>query len=156
MAKIVLNDTAPSGEVVGFSFGNEERFDLGGSAKKALETDNPVLIANALVHPWLDVIVPDGEASAPVFHDRQVRPEDDKFSSQHPDANKVNDPKEVKKALAARDDLDPSVKPVAIDAGRDQDKAESGPVAETLAADPEHEGAKSAPRKATTNDGDKS
>lgn len=152
MGKIVLSKEAPTGEAVAFVFGNEEPLKLGGSEKKSVVTDNPVYLANAVTHPWLEVEPDTTAAPEPVYREPSVKPENDVLSAQNPDAKKVNDPKEVKKALEARDDLNVDVQPVAVEASKDQDKkVVTGGVAETLAADETHKGAKRAP---ATTDGE--
>jgi hypothetical protein len=149
MAKISLNDHAPSGETVSFSLANAETFELGAGAKKFFETDDPDLISNANAHPWLQVEVAT-DVPAPNFHEPAVRPEDDTLGRFGPNARLANDPDEVKKANDARAADD--VQPLAVQAGLDQDKeVVTGEVAETLAADDEHKGAKS-PKAFKTSD----
>jgi hypothetical protein len=114
MAKIVHSDDAPT-EAVHYSLAGVE-FDLGGkSDAAAYETDDAEVISNAAVHPWLAV----------------------EF-----------DPVDVAAETAATDD-DANLNRTALDAGLDQNESvsiEAGNVviAETLAADDDHDAAKSA------------
>lgn len=127
MAKIVTNELAPK-DVQSFSLANE-------NFEAPFETNDPVVISNAAAHPWLDVEYDKETAVAPQFVDRQVSPADDAHSAQN---SVANDPKAVKAALEARDDL--TAMPLAVDAGLKQDKAETvgegdDKVAVTIAAD---------------------
>lgn len=142
MAKIVLSELAPA-EAVHFSFAEGE-FTLGGkSDAKAFETTDRALLSNAAGHPWLDVQYDESEAVDPTFVDNQVRPEDDVLSASGPRANDAFDPEKIKAAEDAKREA--VSQPVAIEAGLDQTEEISlGDVAETVAADDAHEGAKSA------------
>lgn len=132
MAKIVPSDLAPS-EVVHYSLAGAD-FDLG-ARKKTYETADREILGAATAHPWLTVEYDEAEASAPTFVDTQVRPEDDALGAQGPNANIAFDPAEIRKVEDAKAEAR-GEKPVAIDAGRDQNKAETeGGVAVTLAAD---------------------
>jgi hypothetical protein len=142
MAKIVLSDDAPN-EAIHFSLAQVE-FDLGGKSDKgAFETSDPVVLADAAAHPWLSV-ERDAEdvyqPSAPSF----LRPEDDVLSA----VNSVAfDPEAIRAVEEGKIAADQNR--LAIDAGLDQNKPVSTDtptfsVAETLAADDDHEAAKSA------------
>lgn len=124
MAKISLNDHAPSGEKVSFSLANAETFELGTGAKDSIETDDTDLISNANAHPWLQVDV-GTDAPVPTFTEPSVKPEDDVLGRFGPNANLK--PEKAEKVEA--------VQPLAVEAGLDQDKkVVTGDVAETLAA----------------------
>lgn len=129
MAKIVHSEAAPA-EAVHYSFAGVE-FDLGGSKKNSsFESDDPVLLGNALAHPWLEVEYPEVELVSGTYVD-QLAPEDDHLSAAGQKVN-PNDPEAAKAATeaAAPDE------PVAIEAGKTQtDPVVTGRVAETLAAD---------------------
>lgn len=137
MAKIVLSDTAPN-EAKSFSLANAN-FDV------PYDTTDPVVIANALAHPWLDVEFPKPFEVEGQFREPSVRPEDDALSSFN---SVANDPAAVKahfESLAEEVDTTP----LAVDAGLDQDKPVTvgegeNEVAVTLAADDD---ADSAPTK---------
>ena len=143
MAKIVLSELAPS-EAIHFSLANAE-FDLGGkSDAKAFETDDRVVIDNAVAHPWLDVEFPAVEEVAFEALDTRIPAADDSQGMYGPHANDAFDPELIKAAEEAK--IQDTPQPLAIDSGLDQDKevkTESG-AAETLAADETHEPAKSA------------
>ena len=123
MPKIVLSDDAPEGDLR-FSLGNEEIDEV------PYETNDPTVLANAEVHPWLAVEREEvEELSELAAQHLQVAPEDDVLSAQNSIAN---DPDEVRKALAKDHESDP----VAIESGLDQGdvvETDSG-VAETVAA----------------------
>ncbi len=51
MAKITQGELAPAEKVV-YTLANEQ-FEL--TAKGSYETDDPIVISNAIAHPWLDV-----------------------------------------------------------------------------------------------------
>ena len=127
MAKIVLNDVAPKDQK-SFSLANAN-FEV------PYETTDPVVLANARSHPWLEVEEDAAKGVKAQFVDRQVKPEDDAHSA----INSVaNDPDAVRAALEERDDL--TVVPLAVESGLDQDKRKfegrgDDRVALTLAAD---------------------
>lgn len=141
MARIVPSELAPS-EAVHYTFGEAE-FDLGGkSDKAAFETTDRELLTNALAHPWLHVEFDEAEQLGGEFIDNQVHAEDDPFSAVGPGANDAFDPEKIKAAEEAKGTL---VDRVALNAGLDQDEPVfHGSVAVTVAADDEHEPAKSA------------
>lgn len=125
MAKISHSDRAPA-EAVHYTFASGE-FDLSG--KKSFTTKDSALIAEAQVHPWLDVKVDEADLVIGTYA-QAVKPEDDPLSAVNSIAN---DPKEARKAEAAKAS---AYNPVAIDAGEVQTEVvETGGVAETLAAD---------------------
>jgi hypothetical protein len=129
MAKIVHSDAAPA-EAVHYSFAGVE-FDLGGS-NKAFETDDPSVISNARVNPWLSVEV-DPASVVQGTYVQQIDPKNDPLSAVG--SINANDPEEVRKAEAAKSDSG-KTQDVAIDAGKTQTKpVVTGDVAETLAAD---------------------
>jgi hypothetical protein len=121
MAKIVLSDTAPKGH---------KRFTLGAEEVEVpFETNDTDILSNASVHPWLVVEGPEG-ADAPPSYVTTLPRDADALSAINSIAN---DPKEVEKALKAREAA--AVARVAIDADLDQKKkVETGGVAETVAA----------------------
>lgn len=126
MAKIVHSEAAPA-ESVHYNLAGVE-FDLSGT--KSYETLDPAVISNALAHPWLDVKYDKVDVVQGAYVD-QIRPEDDPLSA----VNSVaNDPEAARAAEAEK--AAAFGQPVALDAGLDQKKVvETGPVAETLAAD---------------------
>ena len=129
MAKIVPSPSAPS-QAFRLTLGATS-FELDGSKKtSSYETDDPVVIANARAHSWVDVVAK--KADIVVGGYKQILdPKLDPLSAQHEDSKKALDPEAARAAL--REEL--AVHPVAIDAGLDQDKVvTSGPVAETVAA----------------------
>lgn len=140
MAKVTLSDLAPD-ELVRF-YGWKVEFELGGSAAKSLNTDDRHVLAYANEHPWLSVEYPKGEQQKYVLDTLAEHPERDAFSGEGPDAGVPFDPAEIKKVEDAKVSARPRV---ALDAGLDQGKdVEVGDhVAVTLAADDEHDAAKS-------------
>lgn len=125
MAKIVHSDAAPA-ESVHYTFAAGE-FDISG--KKAFTTKDPSLVAEAQVHPWLDVKIDEADLVIGSYVET-VKPEDDPLSAVNSIAN---DPDEARKAEAAKA---ADFNPVALDAGEVQTQVvETGGVAETLAAD---------------------
>lgn len=125
MAKIVHSDAAPA-EAVHYTFAAGE-FDLSG--KKAYTTKDVSLIAEAKVHPWLDVKIDEADIVVGSYT-QLVKPEDDPLSAVNSIAN---DPDAARKAQA---DKAADFNPVALDAGEIQTEVvETGGVAETLAAD---------------------
>jgi hypothetical protein len=144
MAKVTLSELAPD-ELVRF-YGWQVEFELGGSAKSSLETDDRTVIGYAEAHPWLSVEYPKGEQQKYALDTLAEHPERDALSGFGPDAGVPFDPEEIKKVEEAKVNERPRV---AIDAGLDQGKSiEVGDhVAVTLAADDEHDAAKS--QKAT-------
>lgn len=142
MAKIVLSEVAPSGEAIRFSLGASEPFNLGGSEKKSLTTNDPALLADAAAHPWLTVEHDKVDAPEPVFRSASVNPEDDVLSAAYKGRATDADAPQAEE-----------VPHVAIDAGKDQDeKVVTGEVAETLAADETHKGAKRAAKTTDSKD----
>lgn len=134
MAQIVLSDIAPS-DAKHFSLANEN-FDV------PYETDDSVVIGNALAHPWLDVNFPKVEVVEGDDLSTSVAPADDPLSGSH---SLANDPDAVRAALVEANASDP----VAIDAGLDQNKpVEVDGVAVTLAADEDTDTA-SKPKRST-------
>lgn len=132
MAKIVLSDTAPS-EAVHFVFGGAE-FDLGGSKKKTYETDDADVLSNAEAHPWLTVQRDPVETIQGAYVD-QIAPKDDPFAVEGQPID-PNDP-DAARAAEAKKAADAGTL-VAIEAGETQTEVvTAGPVAETLAADPD-------------------
>jgi hypothetical protein len=129
MANVVLSDLAPN-EKVRFLLANAE-FELGGNAKKSFSTDDPEVIANATVHPWLKVEAPPGDVVVR-YRPGTVDPKQDPLSSEGPNARLPFDEAAVKKLEDAKLE---QLNPVAIEAGADQDKSVSeGGIAETLSA----------------------
>lgn len=151
MAKIVPSELAPS-EAVHYSLGNVE-FDLGGKSEaKSFETDDRVVIDNAVSHPWLNVEFDAAPELSVEAVDTRVRPEDDVLGAFGPRANDAFDPEKIKAAEAAK--VEDAPQPLAIDAGLNQDediKTDTG-AAETLAADETHRPAKSSRNFTTTED----
>lgn len=133
MAKITLSDLAPN-EAVRF-IGWQVDLELGGSGKKSVETDDHYVIGFANEHPWLNVEYSAAATAVPDAPDTLAEhPERDVLSGLLTGRVDPNDPAEIKKAEDAkaveRGEL------VALDAGLDQSVVvETGPVAETLAAD---------------------
>ena len=124
MAKIVLSDDAPQGDLR-FSLANVEIESL------PFETNDSVILANAEAHPWLAVEYPEVKELSELVGELQIAPEDDALSAQNSIAN---DPDAVRAELERRREGDSA--PVALDAGLDQDDVvvtRSG-VAETVAA----------------------
>lgn len=120
MAKIVLSDTAPSGQTQ-FSTAQAE-FEV------PYETSDPDILANARVHPWLEVVEdePDGVQTPDVY----VLPQTTRFDA--------NDPEAVREELARRGLDEVAASRVAIDAALDQDEpvtVEPGIAVTTAAAD---------------------
>lgn len=62
MAKIIHSDLAPSGAVK-YSFAGAE-FEIGGK-RKSFESDDPAVISEANLHPWLSVEAPKAKPEAP-------------------------------------------------------------------------------------------
>lgn len=141
MAKIVSSDLAPS-EAVHYVLGNTE-FDIGGSGKgssKSYETDDPVVLSDAEVHPWLAVEYDPVEQVAGAYVE-QLAPQNDHLSvlgeTVHPNDPDAAQAAEEAKAEAVGDTL------TAVEAGKPQTEAvtaggqgDAPAVAETLAADP--------------------
>ncbi|MBA3240086.1 MAG: hypothetical protein H0T60_02575 [Acidobacteria bacterium] len=125
MAKIVLSDKAPEGVKL-FSLANAE-LDL----SKTVQTTDPVVVANANSHPWLEVEPEAAEEYGGGYVERQLDPKDDFLSS----ANSIAfNPEEIKKIEESKFHAESA--PTAIEAGKDQDKKiVTGGVAETIAAD---------------------
>lgn len=146
MARILHNDRAPD-ETVHYTFSGVE-FDLGGSAKGSFETDNREVLSNAEVHPWLTVEYPERELIA--GEPRRTladRPDLDALSGVGPNARVPFDPDEIAKVEDAK--AAARVNPVALDAQLDQGEAvvietPDQEIATTLAADEDHDPAKSA------------
>jgi hypothetical protein len=146
MAKVTLSEKAPS-ELVRFN-GWKVDFELGGSAKQSLDTDDRDVIRFAVEHPWLDVEF-DAAAVAPPANPNSLaeHPELDAFSGYGPNAGDSLDPEKIKEAEAAKV-VDMGDR-VALDLSLDQgDKHEVGVVgdtstATTLASDEDHDAAKS-------------
>lgn len=138
MAKIVLSDQAPSGELIHFTLAGEE-FDLGGSgkgSKKSYATDDHIVLSNAIANPWLTVEADPVDAEPPVTESTQVRPEDDAQGAFGPNRNLAFDPKEIAKVEDAKAEAAAGI--AGYDANKDQDEPiTTGPVAETVAADDE-------------------
>jgi hypothetical protein len=140
MAKVTLSEVAPD-ELVRF-YGWQVEFELGGSAAKSLDTDDRAVLAYAEEHPWLSVEYPKGVQQSYSLDTLAEHPERDALSGQGPDAGVPFDPEEIRKVEEAKVNERPRV---AIDAGLDQSKSiEVGDhVAVTLAADADHDAAKS-------------
>lgn len=129
MANVVLSDLAPN-EKVRFLLAGEE-IELGGNAKKSFETDNPEVIANATVHPWLNVEAVSADVIVR-YRPGTVDPKQDPLSAEGPNARLPFDEKAV---AEFEDSKVQDFNPVAIEAGVDQDKSVSeGGIAETLPA----------------------
>lgn len=127
MAKIVHSEAAPA-EAVRYSLAGAE-FELGGSGKQSYETLDPVVLGNAVAHPWLDVKRDPAEMVRGGYVDH-LKPEDDALSAVN--SAVAFDPEAVKAALPEGSE----VERVAVESGKDQTKpVETGGVAETLAAD---------------------
>lgn len=104
MAKIVFSKDAPD---------DATEVGLGGVViEPPYETDDPVILTNANVNPFLDVEV-DTEKVKPTYRDPNVDPKRDPLSAQHPRAAE---------ALTGAAAEETEVFPTAIDAGLDQDK----------------------------------
>lgn len=124
MAKIVLSADAPD-DAKTFSLGNDV-FDV------PTESTDPVLLANAASHPWLEVEANE-EAAEARYRETGVDPEKDPLSASNPAAALAFDPDAIK---AVEDAKETEIEPVAIDAGKDQDRKGRAkqPVASTIAA----------------------
>lgn len=125
MAKIVLSEAAPQ-EPVRFGLSSVD-FDLkpGGS----FETEDRQAIGDAEAHPWLSVEYDEALQIEPTFRDAHVRAEDDPLRAEN---SRAFDPEQIK-ADAPEEE---AVRPLAVDAPRDQSEAEvEGGVAVTLEAD---------------------
>jgi len=109
MAKIAFNDKAPEGASI-VSFGQ-------GEYEFPLESDDPVVLANASAHPWLTVEV-EGHDVNPPLPQSHIAPEDDALSAVNSIAN---DPEAVA-AEAERREVD-EAHPVAIESGLDQNES---------------------------------
>lgn len=122
MPKFVLSDIAPK---------DQKKFTLGADEVEVpFETDDPVLAANAASHPWLVAEADKEQNEQPPSYVKYLAPEDDVLSSVNSIAN---DPDEVAKALAEREDV--LVSRTAFDAELDQSKkVEAAGVAVTEAA----------------------
>ena len=126
MAKIVTNELAPK-DAKTFSLANE-------SFEVPFETTDPTVLANARTHPWLTVEYGEQAEVGGQFADNQVKPEDDPMSALN---DRSNDPDFVREQQAESTE---DSTPLAVDAGLDQDKAETvgegdNQTAVTLAAD---------------------
>lgn len=110
MAKIVLSADAPD-EAKDFSLGNAE-------ISVPYETDDPVIVANARSHPWLEVEV-DATKSVIRYRETSTDPKTDPLSAENPDALIPFDEDAVAEFEATKAE---SVAPVAVEAGADQDK----------------------------------
>lgn len=138
MAKIVLSADAPD-EAKDFSLGNDE-------ISVPYETDDPVVIANARTHPWLEVEVPTTKEKVYTL-EPSVDPTKDPLAAENPANAVAFDQDAVAKFEASKAE---AIEPVAVEAGADQDKKESaGGVATTVAA-------AEADASKTTTKGDKS
>ena len=127
MAKIVSSNLAPA-EKVHYAFGGAS-FDL--DEKGSFVTDDPALLAEAQVHPWLSVEYDKAEVVSGTFVER-LDPKTDPLSNQHPDFKLAFDPKAVKAALVEAD----AEVATAIDPAEKQTKVVTdGPVNKTVAAD---------------------
>jgi hypothetical protein len=139
MATIKPSELAPD-EVVHYSFAGVE-FDLGGSAKQSFDSDDRAVITNAAGHPWLAVEYPAADTLTATFRD-QLAPEDDGQSAVN---TKAFDVALAQATLDAQ--AEGAQSKVAIQAGLDQGEAvttDTGGIAQTIAADENHEPAKSA------------
>jgi hypothetical protein len=129
MSKIVHSDVAPDDAEV-FSLGQGPTVKITKSG--SYETSDPVEIANAMAHPWLDVVQAKEDYDGGTWWPT-LAPEDDVLSAVN---SKANDPKEVKKA---RDEFHArfAVPAAVIDAGLPQDKKikDDAGNSKTLAAD---------------------
>lgn len=129
MATISPNDSAPA-EVVHYTFAAGD-FKLGGRSKK-YETDDPALISEAYTHPWLTVEEPVVEPVVGSYVE-QVAPADDPMSRVNYTGN---DPEMARAAEEAKAEGRENL--VGIQAGLTQTEVvEAGPIAQTLAADPD-------------------
>lgn len=129
MATIKPNENAPAQEVK-YLLANEELVLASGGTH---DSDDPVLLAAADAHPWLEVEYPAIEAEDPAGYNPHVSREDDRMSSLN---SKAFDAEAIEAASADAAD----VTPLAVDASLDQGKAETvgegdNEVAVTLAAD---------------------
>lgn len=124
MAKIVLSADAPD-DAKTFSLGNDV-IDV------PTESTDPVLLANATSHPWLEVEAP-ADAPEPRYRETGVDPTKDPLSAENPDSRLPFDADAIK---AVEDAKLTELEPVALDAGADQDKKGRArqPVATTVAA----------------------
>lgn len=163
MAKVTLSDLAPT-ELVRFN-GWKVDFELGGSGKASLDTDDRDVIRFAEEHPWLDVEYPKPEPAAVVSRNTLAEhPELDALSGYGPNAGDPFDPEKVRETEEAKAvDLGDRV---ALDLTLDQgEPVEVGVVGDdgqgtavTLAADEDHDPAKSPkaagiePAKSSTTD----
>jgi hypothetical protein len=128
MATIVPSPLHPSEEVAYSLAGGDFKLAAGGS----YETEDPVLISSAYVHPWLEVKAePLPDFRLPELGHR-LDPKDDVLSAAH--GSQAFDPEAI--AATEREKMAAWLAPTAIEAGLDQDKVvvEAG-VAQTLAAE---------------------
>lgn len=122
MATIKPNENAPA-EDVRYLLANEELVLAPGGST---DTEDRLVLAAALEHPWLEVEYDAAAFEAPPSYDPHVPRSEDPLTYENSEALKSPG------TAAVQED----VQPVAIDAGLDQTKAvEEGGVAKTLAAD---------------------
>lgn len=147
MAKVTLSELAPD-ELVRF-YGWQVEFELGGSGKSSLDTDDRTVIAYAEQHPWLSVEYPKGAQQSYALDTLAEHPERDALSGVGPNAGVPFDPEEIRKVEEAKVEERPRV---ALDAGLDQGKdiTVGQDVAVTLAADEDHDAAKSSAKATGT------
>jgi hypothetical protein len=127
MANVVPSELAPD-EAQTYSLGNVT-FEL--ATGDSYETDDREVIANAVVHPWLNVEYAEGEEPVSRFRPGTVAPEDDALGTAQSIAF---DPEAVEAAAAEAEAA--VANPVAIEAGLDQgEPVEKGGIAFTHAAD---------------------
>lgn len=162
MAKVTLSDLAPD-EVVRFN-GWKVDLELGGSGKASVETDDPVVINYAEMHPWLSVEYPVAtEQEMYGLNGLAEHPELDGLSGEGPNARDPFDPEKIKEVEDAKENDRPQ--PLAIDAGLDQgEEVEVGVVGDgkvvegvavTLAADEAHDPKKGPSRASKPSTTDK-
>jgi hypothetical protein len=125
MATIKTSDLAPK-EKIKFSLVNDT-FDLTPSG--TYETNDPAVLANALMHPWLVVDYGKQAAEDPGDLHDSVPYDKDVLSAA---TSEAFDPKAIERDRRTKEDLPL----LAVDAGLDQNEPETvGEVAVTLAAD---------------------
>lgn len=125
MAKIVLSDAAPKdAERLTFSLPGAEPFEA------PYESDSPIVLANAESHPWLKVERDEDGVVDPPSHSPSVDPREDRLSALYEGSDDEAAPAEPEE----------DVTPLAVEAGLDQNVAETvgegdNETAVTLAAD---------------------
>lgn len=114
-----LNEDAPQ-ETVTFSLASEN-IEL--APGDVFETSNDDVVSNALVHPWLDVEVPQAETYVSKSH-QTLAPEDDALT-QEGQLIDPNDPDEIRKAEEAKEHVTPGIVAPAVEVAETTEDTES-------------------------------